>query len=226
MQLTNLTRENTQIIGLAVALGVLIGYNFISAQSVWTSAPANPPSNNAPAPINVGTSVTSLQPGTGTVIFDQLEAFNRLRSYGETWSPQFCNPATGVCATVEEMLAGGATVVSPWLVNNKHTEAECFSQGGQLATDNSGATFCRLVPLVMDSCPQGWQHYNGWGTWYGGPSGSDSCRPTPVLCTLPGIAWSANNTTQPSCSYAYNTNSNCGQLQGRQYSHYTEMGCY
>ncbi len=61
---------------LSVTLVMLLGYNFISAQ-VWTPAPANPPSNNTPAPINVG---TSTQAKTGNIAANIFAATTEMRS--------------------------------------------------------------------------------------------------------------------------------------------------
>ncbi len=77
-----LTIYKKQIVVLALALFVLLGYNFIKAydESFWFPPAGNPPTRNVAAPINHGTSTYSTQPGSGNLGFDQLTAFEKVNS--------------------------------------------------------------------------------------------------------------------------------------------------
>ncbi len=61
-------KSYTSIITLSLALLILVGYNFISAQS-WTAPTGTPPANNAAAPVNIG---TTAQDKNGTFTANKL----------------------------------------------------------------------------------------------------------------------------------------------------------
>ena len=64
------TKSLRSIITLSLALATLLGYSFINA--AWTPAPANPPANNVPAAINVG---SANQDKLGTLGVNGLAVF-------------------------------------------------------------------------------------------------------------------------------------------------------
>jgi hypothetical protein len=63
--MNNTSYKTVKIIGLAIALA--FGAQMVSAAGVWVSAPANPPSNNIAAPINL---TNKSQTKTGAVWFN------------------------------------------------------------------------------------------------------------------------------------------------------------
>ena len=83
------TKSFRSIITLSLALATLLGYSFINA--AWTPAPANPPANNVPAPINVGTSTASLQSFRGTLNGNLFVAKD------EVWSDVYCDGLGANC---------------------------------------------------------------------------------------------------------------------------------
>ncbi len=62
----------TSIITLSLALLILVGYNFISAQS-WTAPTGTPPADNVAAPVNIG---AAAQDKAGNLGVSGLVAFN------------------------------------------------------------------------------------------------------------------------------------------------------
>ncbi len=69
------------IIPLALALLALLAYQYMGA--AWTNPPANPPNNNVPAPINVGTSTESRQVLQGALGMDSLGVFGKAYVQGD-----------------------------------------------------------------------------------------------------------------------------------------------
>lgn len=65
----------TSIVPLSVALVALVSYQFMGA---WTAAPASPPNNNVPAPVNIGVDSSSAQNISGSLGVDGLGVFNTL----------------------------------------------------------------------------------------------------------------------------------------------------
>lgn len=100
---------------LFVSVLALVGYNFLGA--AWTPAPANPPSNNVAAPINVGTDTQvkngrlNLRSGndigvpTSTVMFrTNGNAMGNIFAAGsQMWSPEYCDETGQNCFRAEDV---------------------------------------------------------------------------------------------------------------------------
>ena len=106
-----LKKQLMQILPLVIIVAGLLAYNFMNAQ--WTGPTANPPAQNKPAPINVGTSTFSLQSASGDLIFNRFSAVNAV------WSPLYCNEDGSVCRPftslggVTQLTSGAGITLSP-----------------------------------------------------------------------------------------------------------------
>jgi hypothetical protein len=84
------TSSTVQILSFVCVLGGLGLYNFLGAQT-WTAPTASAPLNNVRAPINVGSSLMTMQNGSGTVQFDFLAARDTVLARTEMRSPKYCD---------------------------------------------------------------------------------------------------------------------------------------
>jgi len=79
--------KHTSLYGLAVAVLLLMGYNFMVAQT-WTAPTAIPPNNNVLPPINTG---SSTQEKSGNL------SVNILATFTETRSNRYCDAFGNNC---------------------------------------------------------------------------------------------------------------------------------
>ncbi len=98
-----------QVFGLGLALIILLGYQYTSAQ--WTNPPAGtvPPANNTPAPINVGTSPQTKFGNLGVI---DLNAADYVKAGLQMWSPEYCDQNGQNCFTAVDVPTTGAGVGS------------------------------------------------------------------------------------------------------------------
>jgi hypothetical protein len=68
------------LVGAAAVAGIVFGAFATSALAQWTAAPANPPANNALAPINVGYGAQTMQ--GGIVMNAYASSNNSAMTYG------------------------------------------------------------------------------------------------------------------------------------------------
>ncbi len=118
-------KSTTSLLSLTICLSVLVGYNFMSAS--WTSAPTNPPSNNAEAPINVSATTQTkagrlnVQAGASMGVATTGVMF---RTNGTAWanmqvataqmrSPQYCDELGANCFDASEV-GGGVGTWGTW----------------------------------------------------------------------------------------------------------------
>jgi hypothetical protein len=211
------TLNASLVVFIAVLVG-LVGYNIMSANTgVWAPPSATPPAGNVAAPINIG---PITQDKTGLLGATAFVGWQEVRS------PKFCNQDTGVCATIEEMLAdssnaGGCTVGDPTcLAFAQHTEGQCTSLGGEVLLDGT-SKFCRFN---KSSCPAGWAQFKKWSTSPAAKfSGKDGCSG----CSVQAKAWS--NSNSPSCFVSVRSGSSesCGTDYSKAFSAAkTQIGCY
>ena len=130
------TRSVRSIVALSLALATLLCYSFLSA--AWTPAPANPPADNVPPPINVGTSTASVQgDGRGTVAFDRFMAFDEFRS------EQYCNLDGTICNDPSSMSGLG------------YSETFSFSGTHSQFINVPQTAFCSLTASNSGGCDSG-----------------------------------------------------------------------
>ena len=120
-----ISKSVINVLLLAIVLVSLVGYNFMSAQTNWTTPTGTPPANNVMAPINIGTSTQSTQQANGTVIF------NRLVGENAVWSDQYCDAVGAHCFTatstggggggISQLLGGAGITLSPTTITGTGT---------------------------------------------------------------------------------------------------------
>lgn len=157
-----------KIIGLSIALIMLVGYHYTSAQ--WTNPPAGtvPPANNTPTPINVGGVAQSKLGNLGAI---ELIASDYVKAGLQMWSPEYCDENGANCFISSDISSGSNGVIS---------FAGAFSLGSSRSCNDPN-------PITGDcSCPAGYIEYKLADNISGGEQYLYYCATTVVPApTLP-----------------------------------------
>ncbi len=131
-------KSYTSIITLSLALLILVGYNFISAQT-WTEPTDTPPRDNTAAPINRGKDTATTQWGYGSLGFDKLVAFDSVNS------DLYCDRNGENCFGATESLSGKSCPENYYI--------QGYSPDGELICAPEGSASCSLDETSYRWCP-------------------------------------------------------------------------
>ena len=224
---------------LKAALFVLVlTLGVVYAQAQWTDAPASPPNNNVPPPVNVGTVDQVKDAGLGLnalAVFGQglftgevqignsgaactsgLAGGMRYNSTDKTM--EYCN---GMDWTALGSSGGGGSTVI--IINGDHSGQECIDAGGTPTPIGDGDYVCKFDS--NSSCPVGWTQYQNWST-----TQSRHCtymcdyngylsNPVDVGCSSGGHSTFAN-TAREYCNF------DCSGNGGQCFANVLAVGCY